>query len=67
VRGLLFGDARQLAAQLVGILTNLAFVFGTSFAFFKLVDRTIGNRVPAEVEYSGLDALEMGTDAYPRG
>ncbi len=67
VRGLLFGDAGQLAAQAVGVATNLVFVFGASFGFFKLVDRLLGNRVPAEVEYTGLDTLEMGTDAYPRG
>ncbi len=67
VRGLFFGDPGQLAAQAVGVTTNIVFVFGASFAFFKLVDRFLGNRVPAEVEYSGLDALEMGTDAYPRG
>ncbi|HEX9049532.1 MAG TPA: ammonium transporter [Anaeromyxobacter sp.] len=67
VRGLLFGDAGQLAAQAAGVLTNLVFVFGASFGFFKLVDRLLGNRVPAEVEYTGLDTLEMGTDAYPRG
>jgi Amt family ammonium transporter len=67
VRGLLFGDAGQLAAQLVGVLANVVFVFGASFGFFKLVDRLMGIRVPAEVEHAGLDALEMGTDAYPRG
>jgi Amt family ammonium transporter len=67
VRGLLFGGGGQLLAQLAGIATNLAFVFGTSFAFFSLVERFLGNRVPAEVEHAGLDALEMGTDAYPRG
>ncbi len=67
VRGLLFGDAGQLAAQCIGIVTNAVFVFGAAFGFFKLVDRVIGNRVPAEVEYSGLDAMEMGADAYPRG
>ncbi len=67
VRGLLFGDPGQLLAQLAGVATNAAFVFGASFGFFKLVDRIIGNRVPPEVEHAGLDALEMGTDAYPRG
>jgi Amt family ammonium transporter len=66
VRGLLFGDAGQLVAQLVGIATNAVFVFGAAWGFFRLVDRVMGNRVPAEVEYQGLDALEMGTDAYPR-
>jgi ammonium transporter, Amt family len=67
VRGLLFGDAGQLAAQAIGVVTNVAFVFGSAYGFFKLVDRLMGNRVPQEVEWSGLDQLEMGADAYPRG
>jgi Amt family ammonium transporter len=66
VRGLLFGDPGQLVAQLVGVVTNAVFVFAAAYGFFRLVDRVLGNRVPAEVEYQGLDALEMGTDAYPR-
>jgi Amt family ammonium transporter len=66
VRGLLFGDASQLLAQLCGVLVNAAFVFPAAWGFFTLLDRTLGNRVPPEVEYSGLDALEMGSDAYPR-
>jgi ammonium transporter, Amt family len=66
VRGLLFGDASQLGAQVVGVVANAAFVFGASWAFFKIVDRVMGNRVPPEVEHQGLDTLEMGTDAYPR-
>ncbi len=67
VRGLFFGDAGQFGAQCIGVLTNLLFVFGMAFGFFRLIERTMGNRVSAEVEYAGLDALEMGTDAYPRG
>ena len=66
VRGLLFGDGRQLLVQVIGVVVNVAFVFGASYGFFRLVERFMGNRVPAEVEYQGLDALEMGTDAYPR-
>ncbi len=65
VRGLLFGDPGQFAAQLIGIAANLIVVFGLAFLFFMIVERTIGNRVMAEVEWSGLDALEMGSDAYP--
>jgi ammonium transporter, Amt family len=67
VRGLFFGDAGQLAAQCIGVMTNLVFVFALAFAFFRIVDRIMGNRVPAEVEWTGLDALEMGSDAYPPG
>jgi len=67
VRGLLFGGGDQLVAQVLGVLANVVFVFGASYGFFRLVDRLIGNRVSAEVELTGLDTLEMGTDAYPRG
>ena len=66
VRGLLFGDASQLLAQCIGIAANLLFVFPAAYGFFRLTDRLIGNRVPAEVEWAGLDSLEMGSDAYPR-
>jgi Amt family ammonium transporter len=65
VRGLLYGDAGQFLAQLIGVTVNIVVVFGLSMAFFTIVDRTIGNRVIPEVEWSGLDALEMGSDAYP--
>jgi Amt family ammonium transporter len=65
VRGLLYGDAGQFAAQLVGIAVNMVVVFGLAWTFFLVVERTIGNRVPAEVEWSGLDQLEMGSEAYP--
>jgi Amt family ammonium transporter len=67
VRGLLFGDAGQLCAQLIGVFTNAVFVFSAAYGFFKLVDRLMGNRVPAEVEWSGLDSTEMGSEAYPPG
>jgi Amt family ammonium transporter len=67
VRGALFGDGGQLVAQLIGVVTNVLFAFGASFVFFKLVDRLVGNRVPADVEWAGLDAQEMGSDAYPPG
>jgi Amt family ammonium transporter len=67
VRGLLFGDAGQFVAQFVGVTVNFVFVFGAAYAFFRIVERVMGNRVTAEVESTGLDALEMGTDAYPSG
>ncbi len=65
VSGLLYGDPGQFAAQLIGVGVNIVVVFGLALAFFAIVERTIGNRVLAEVEWTGLDALEMGSDAYP--
>jgi Amt family ammonium transporter len=66
VRGVLFGDPGQLAAQAIGVLTNAAVVFSGALVFFRVVDRLIGNRVDAEIETAGLDGMEMGSDAYPR-
>ncbi len=65
VKGLLYGDASQLAAQAVGTLTCFVFVFVAFYAFFKLVEVTMGNRVSAEAEIEGLDIPEMGALAYP--
>ena len=67
VRGLLFGDGSQLCAQLIGVGTNIVFVFPVAYGFFRIVGRLMGNRVPAEVEWSGLDSSEMGSEAYPPG
>jgi Amt family ammonium transporter len=67
VRGLLFGDARQLVAQVIGVVANITFVFGASTLFFRVVDRLIGNRVSSEVELAGLDSSDMGSVAYPPG
>jgi ammonium transporter, Amt family len=65
VRGLIRGDVGQFAAQLIGVSMNALVVFGLALAFFIAVERTIGNRVAAEVEWTGLDPLEMGSEAYP--
>ncbi len=65
VRGILYGDAGQFFAQLIGVSVNAIVVFGLATTFFAIIERTIGNRVLAEVEWSGLDALEMGSEAYP--
>jgi Amt family ammonium transporter len=65
VRGILYGDPGQFFAQLIGISINIIVVFGLAWLFFAIVERTIGNRVLAEVEWSGLDSLEMGSEAYP--
>ena len=58
----LVSDGRDVRVAMTPALEDVTVDSG-----FKLVDRAIGMRVPAEVEWSGLDSLEMGSDAYPRG
>ncbi|TMB29790.1 MAG: ammonium transporter [Deltaproteobacteria bacterium] len=65
VTGLFYGDASQLAAQLVGISTLLGVVFTLSFAINMVLEYVIGHRVSAESELNGLDIPEMGQLGYP--
>jgi ammonium transporter, Amt family len=65
VTGLFYGDASQLAAQLVGISTLLGVVFTLSFAINMVLEYVIGHRVSAETELNGLDIPEMGQLGYP--
>jgi ammonium transporter, Amt family len=65
VRGLFYGDAGQLGAQLIGTVTNLVFVFAVAYLFFKLLDRVMGIRVASDIEREGLDQYEVAVAAYP--
>lgn len=59
--GLFYGGGlRQLGVQLLGIVTVSAYVLAVMFVIFKLIDKTVGLRVPAEVEIDGLDIHEHG-------
>lgn len=64
VTGLLYGSSTQLYAELIGIAANIVWVFPVMFIFFWIVEKTIGNRVSAEVEVQGLDIPEMGVLGY---
>jgi ammonium transporter, Amt family len=65
VRGLVGGDVGQFIAQLIGVSVNAIVIFSLAMAFFVIIERTMGNRVSAEIEWTGLDSLEMGSEAYP--
>jgi Amt family ammonium transporter len=65
VTGLFYGDASQLAAQLVGISTLLGFVFTMSYALNFVLEYFLGQRVSAETELKGLDIPEVGQLGYP--
>jgi ammonium transporter, Amt family len=65
VTGLFYGDASQLVAQLVGMVTLVGFVFSFSYALNWVLDAFMGQRVSAESELEGLDLPEMGQLGYP--
>ena len=63
--GLFYGGGpSQLFAQMIGVTTNIVWVFGCSFIFFTIVEKTMGNRVSAAAEIAGLDVPEMGIEGY---
>ena len=64
VRGLFYGAPSQFVAEVIGVITCFAVVFGLSYIFFKILDALIGMRVLAEVELQGLDVPEMGAEGY---
>ncbi|HVZ22965.1 MAG TPA: ammonium transporter [Vicinamibacterales bacterium] len=65
VKGLFYGDAGQLVAQLIGVATLIGFVFVMSFVINAALDLMMGQRVSAEAELQGLDIPEMGALGYP--
>lgn len=65
VTGLLYGDASQLVAQLVGGGVAIAWGFLLSYGFYGLVHKLWGMRSAKQDELLGLDIPEMGVPAYP--
>jgi ammonium transporter, Amt family len=64
VRGLFYGDAGQLVAEIIGIGACILFVFTTMYVFFKVSNKFIPMRVSAQDEFEGLDLPEMGIKGY---
>ena len=66
VRGLFYGGGMgQLTAEIIGAVACIAFTFTAFHVFFRIVGYLIGNRVSTAVELEGLDAGEIGVQAYP--
>ena len=60
-KGLFYGGgAKQLGIEALGLLAIDAYVLAVMFIVFKIIDKTIGLRVPAQVEIDGLDIHEHG-------
>ena len=64
--GLFYGGGLgQLGVQVLGVIGIAAYTLITMFIVFKIIDKTIGLRVPAKIEIDGLDVHEHGlTSAY---
>jgi Amt family ammonium transporter len=53
-----------LGKQLIGVVATIVFSFTVSFVILKVLDATMGIRVDAEVEASGLDIAEHSETGY---
>jgi len=65
VTGLFYGNAGQLVAQLVAVVTVVVWSFGMHYAFFKVQAAFGALRSSEADELAGLDPTEMGVLAYP--
>jgi Amt family ammonium transporter len=65
VRGILYGDASQLAMQAIDCVVLAAFGFAMAYIWFKVSNLITPIRVSAETEMAGLDMPEMGALGYP--
>jgi ammonium transporter, Amt family len=65
VKGLFYGDAGQLAAQITYMVVLVAFCSLMTIAFFRIMDKTMGMRSAEADEIGGLDLPETGAMSYP--
>jgi Amt family ammonium transporter len=64
VRGILYGDASQLTAQLLDAAVVAVFGFLMAMVWFKISNLITPIRVSRETEIEGLDVPEMGVLGY---
>ncbi|MCK9554751.1 ammonium transporter [bacterium] len=65
VNGLLFGGGMsQFLVQLTGVASVFAWTFGSAFALFYIIRKTMGLRVSDEEQLKGLDISEHGMESY---
>jgi len=65
VRGLFYGDASQLWAQVLNAVVAVVFGFCMAYVWFKVSNLITPLRVSREVELQGLDIPEVGIKGYP--
>ncbi|MCC8089592.1 MAG: ammonium transporter [Rikenellaceae bacterium] len=63
--GLFYGaGAGFLGIQCIGAIVTAVWALVMGYIMFKLIDKTIGMRVPKRIEEEGLDIYEHGETAY---
>jgi Amt family ammonium transporter len=62
--GALFGNVKQLGVQGLACAATGLYSVVLTFGILKLIDATIGLRVPDSEEREGLDATQHGEEAY---
>jgi len=62
--GLFYGNAGQFVKQLVAVGAAALFAAAATFVILKLIELTIGLRVPEQDEVLGLDTSQHGELAY---
>ncbi len=64
VKGVISGDPMQLAAEAIGMTTNIIYVGSITLVVLFILEKVFGNRTSAETEMEGLDGPEMGALGY---
>jgi ammonium transporter, Amt family len=62
--GLLYGNPGQLLLQIGGILIAYILAAVGTFVILKIIEATVGLRVPSEAELQGVDIYEHGEEGY---
>jgi Amt family ammonium transporter len=62
--GLFYGNPSQVLIQVAAVLCSGMWAGGLTFVILKVLDATVGLRVPAAHELAGLDASIHGEPAY---
>ena len=67
IEGLLTGNPALLREQAFGVLASGAYAAIVTFVLLKVLDATMGLRVPEDAEREGLDVSLHGEEAYHTG
>jgi len=65
--GLFFGNPGQFVTQFIAAAAVMVYSFAVSGILLKIIDKTVGLRVPEESERTGLDLTEHSETGYTFG